>query len=40
MEPVFAEIQRHFDSNGAAINHAVETMRETFPRMKAFLQTI
>jgi hypothetical protein len=38
MEPVFAEIQRHFDSNGAAINNAVENMRKTFPRMKTFFK--
>jgi len=40
VEPILAEIQRHFDTRGAAIDQAVETMRETFPRMKAFLQTI
>ncbi len=40
VEPILAEIQRHFDTRGAAIEQAVETMRQTFPRMKAFLQTI
>jgi hypothetical protein len=40
IEPIVAEIERHFTERGAGVARSVETMRERFPVMREFLATL
>lgn len=40
IEPIKAAVEAHFETRGAGVMRSVETMRETFPVMRDFLETL